>query len=448
MKKMSTFQLAVLVIFGFSIFIGVMIFALKPRATKEGEVDYGTVNVWGTLPASVMNDITRTMGVKMDVKYTQKSESSLLPDMIQELAKKSVNTPDAVILPPGEFTTYQPYLFSLPETLVTESSLRSTFVGQADVYSGKAGIYALPLVVDPVVMYWNTDIFYSNAESLPPTLWDEFGTLAPKMTILGDDKLIVKRSTIPFGEYTNITNAKDIISMLIMQFGVPIISSNKGVLDVDVNSPVKDVPQPGVEALEFYMQFSNKDLPTYSWNRSLPTSKDMFTTGDSAVYFGYASEFFEIEKRNPHLKFDVAMVPQQRATSNKLTFGKMIGISILSNSRNQTGAAKMIEILAGGGVAKDTTYVQKISDGLNLPPAHRILLAKKPKGISPAMSLFYDAALISRSWPDPSPNETDRIFETAVESVLSSKLVADQAISSLQSQLEQVVSIFEKKNRE
>jgi ABC-type glycerol-3-phosphate transport system substrate-binding protein len=446
MKKMSTFQIAVLMIFGFSILIGVMVFALKPRTSDPGtDVDYGTVVVWGTLPASVVENVTRDMGVTMKVQYTQKSESSLLSDMKDVLSMGGDERLDAIILPPGEFINYKPWLYPLPETFITESSLRSTYVGQSDMYIGETGIYAIPLVIDPMVMYWNTDIFYSNAESLPPTLWDEFKTLAPKMTILGDDRIIVKRSTIPFGEYSNITNAKDIISMLIMQSGAPIISSEKGVLNVDVNSPVGDVSQPGVSALEFYMEFSNKDLPTYSWNRSLPSSKDMFATGDSAVYFGYASEFSEIEKRNPHLKFDVAMVPQKRTTSNKLTFGKMIGISMLNNSSNKLGAAKLIEMLTGGGATKDTTYVQRMSDGLNLPPAHRILLAKKPKGISPSMLLFYDAALISRSWPDPSPNETDRIFQTAVDSVLSSKLVVDQAISSLQSQLEQIVSIFEKK---
>ena len=89
-------------------------------------------------------------------------------------------------------------------------------------------------------------------------------------------------------------------------------------------------------ALRFYTEFSNPAKTTYSWNRSLPSSKDVFIAGDLAMYFGFASELDDIEKKSPHLNFDIAPVPQAKDAIARMTYGNMQAITVLKSSKNPT----------------------------------------------------------------------------------------------------------------
>ena len=153
------------------------------------------------------------MEFDIQIKYVQKPGISLRGSMVEALA--SGRGPDVVIFPYGEFIDYRKHLLPLPETFITERDFYNTFIEQAEVYIGEEGTYALPLIIDPMVMYWNRNIFASNAISQVPKVWDEFKTLTPKITIL-EEGTDITRSTIPFGEYVNVTHAKDSLSMLIM----------------------------------------------------------------------------------------------------------------------------------------------------------------------------------------------------------------------------------------
>jgi len=433
MKKTNTFQTILLVVFGFSIMIALILFAIY-KPDKGEEVNYGTVKVWGTLPATVVKEAIESIEAKnITIVYEQKGETSLQQDLIESLAVHS--GPDLVILPYGEFVDYKKYLHPVPYEYFSERDFRNTYIDQAELYLSDSGEFALPLMVDPIVMYWNKEIFSSNAISMVPTVWDEFKVLAPSMTVRDDTK--ITRSAIPFGQYANVDHAKDIISMLIMQAGAPIVSSNKGQLTVNLNGDVNSA-SPAVAAIEFFMEFSNSSLPTYSWNRSLSSSKEMFIAGESAVYFGYASEAEEIEKTNPHLSFDVAVVPQVRETKRKLTFGRMNGVGVLEKSKetdgNMTGSLYAARLMTSGSIA------EKLSKDLNLPPASRILLAKDPGGVY--LPVFYDSAIISTSWADPNPKETSKIFEDTIEGILSSRYSVDTAVSGMERQLRQVIEQF------
>lgn len=443
MKNLNTFQLGLIGVFAFFGIIGVVFFAIGGGTNPDPtEIDYGSVTIWGTVPEKTMRLVLEDIPLKIKVEYVQKSEVRLREQMIEALA--SDIGPDMVILPPGNFVDYKRFLFAMPydnSQDFNERTFRSAFTEQAEVYLGAEGIYAAPLFVDPMVMYWNRNIFASNSVSRVPTLWEAFKVLTPKMTVRDDTDAIVK-ATLPFGEFVNVTHAKDILSMLIMQAGAPIIESDRGTLSVNLNMPVEGM-YPATEAIEYFIEFSNPSLPTYNWNRSLPSSKEMFIAGDSAVYFGYASEIPEIEKTNPHLNFDVATVPQRRSNGTRLTYGRMSGIAILNNSDNKQGAFQTLLLLTGV-LNNDTTYLKILTDKLALPPAHRALLGTSPT--DPYLSVFYDSANISKSWPDPNPRESNRLFENAVDGALSNRYSVNVAISGLARQLEQLVNEYTRAN--
>ena len=76
------------------------------------------------------------------------------------------------------------------------------------------------------------------------------------------------------------------------------------------------------------------------------------------------------------------------------------------------------------------TYAKAI----NAVPARRDLLAiKQTDAYSP---IFYASALFGKSWLDPSTVNTDNIFQSMVEGVLSGNLTVSEAIQNASAKLD------------
>ena len=153
----------------------------------------------------------------------------------------------------------------------------------------------------------------------------------------------------------------------------------------------------------------------------------MFTTGDLAIYFGYASEYSSLQKKNPHLNFDVTTVPQTRTANRKLTFGKVQGLAILKSSKVLSADLAAVTLLSSKEI------VSTASTALNLPPVRRDLLAQKPQ--ESYLSVFYDGALLSKGWLDPSPSETNAIFSEIVQDITSGRRKLSDAVENGNAQL-------------
>jgi hypothetical protein len=245
------------------------------------------------------------------------------------------------------------------------------------------------------------------------------------------DKGAISQSMIGLGRFDNITHAKDILAMLLLQSNNPIIQVETNrvvpVFDSSFNLPIS----PAESVLKFFTEFSDPSFQAYTWNRTLPQSKDFFTGGKLAFYVGKASELFEIETVNPNLSFDVSPIFQTKGTINKRTLGDIYGLAINKQSANITNALIVAGLLTASNNAKNTAIA------LSLPPASRTLLADKPT--TAYMYSFYDSAIISRSWLDPNPAETDSVFNELIDNILSNKLSIREAIAKAQSQLNLLV---------
>jgi ABC-type glycerol-3-phosphate transport system substrate-binding protein len=293
----------------------------------------------------------------------------------------------------------------------------------------------LPFTIDPIVMYWNRDMFTNALLAAPPVYWSSFYDLVPKITVRDRSGNITK-SLVSFGEYRNVTNAKELLSILLMQAGSPVVLDNKGTFAAALvtQGPVA-MENPVVTAMRFYTEFSKPEKDSYSWNRSLPSSRSMFESGDLAIYFGYASEYKSIKLKNPHLNFDVAMVPQVGSTATKITFGRISGVAIVAAGKNQAGALRAASLLSGSGVVSGMSAIT------GLPPVRRDLIAVRPT--DPAASIFYDSALISRAWYDPSPADTGTIFMDMIDSVNSGRSSMNEAIAVAHSSLAKLLQDYQ-----
>lgn len=415
----SKFQLIFTGVFAAFILIGVMIFAFGSRG---GGVAISQVAIWGTIPqatfTSVFDKSPLSKSKDIKVTYTEKDVQTFDQDLVNALA--SGEGPDLIFVRQDAIWKNRNRLFTIPYKNYPERTFRDTFAEEGELFLMPDGVIALPFSIDPLVMYWNRDIFTNANLPKPPQYWDEFFDLSQKLT-QKDGAFNITRSTAPLGEYQNITNSKEIISSLIMQAGSPIVSYSQNAYRSVLVDKFDAAVAPAQAAVSYYTEFSNPAKPFYTWNRSLPNSQSFFLSGDLGVYFGFASEAPFITLKNPNLNFDIASFPQSRTGARKIAFGRMTGLAIIKNSKSIAGAYTVAVELTGQNMEN------LFSTALKVPPARRDLLGAAPSdSFSP---VFYSSALFSKAWLDPDPSKTSDVFQNVVESVTSGRQRLDGALN-------------------
>jgi len=321
-------------------------------------------------------------------------------------------------------------LFVLPYKNYSIRSFKDTFIEAGEIFLTEDGVVALPFMIDPLVMYWNRDVFSNNLLSEPPKYWDQFNGLIEKITKRDANANIIQ-STVALGEWRNITNAKEILSMLLLQAGTPITSREDNEVVSELNSKFGYPIVPSQSAVGFYVQFANPTSPLYTWNRSLPSSFNMFLSGSLATYIGFASEVFSIQQKNSNLNFDVTYVPQIRDSAKRTVFGRMYALAIVKQSKQIGGAFLALNRLTESNAIKELETVT------NLPPVRRDLLSSKPEDAFRV--LFYNSALISKSWIDPDSVGSENMFRDIIESITSGRERLTDALSRADTELGQLL---------
>lgn len=428
MSNMSKFQIILTAVFGVLILVGVFVFAFA-RPNTAAQVP---VLVWGSLTesefASILTSLPLAKDKTVSVQYVYKRDADFDKDFVEALA--SGVGPDVVMLSQDSILTHEKKLFPVPYASYSERTFKDTYIEEGELFLSPAGVLGFPLFVDPLVMYYNRDVLTANNVPVPPLYWDQFFEFS-KLFTKKDGALNIARATVPLGEFQNVTNSKEIIATLMLQAGSSIVQRNadgayESVIAGSFGKPVA----PAISAINFYTEFSNPLKSDYSWNRSLPESQLMFTSGDLVFYFGFASEFQTLKQKNPNLNFDVTALPQARTTDSRVTFGRMKALAITKNSKNPAAA---FTVIAGLSSADGISAFAKIA---NLPPVRRDLLAKGTT--DPNLALFYRSALWSKAWLDPARVGTTNIFRNMIESVTGGRArpseavdVADQNLASL-----------------
>ena len=431
MKGMTTFQLVLTGVFAVFILVGVAFFALFRGGGSSGTVS--NVTVWGFIPSSQFTSLLDVTGVadndSLRVTYIEARPETFDQDFIEALA--SDKSPDLIMLPMDSLIRHRNKLFPIPYTSYPERTFIDNFIEEGRLFLSDDGVLALPYLVDPLVMYWNRTMFSNAGLTVPPKYWSEFFNLT-KIFVEKDPAFNITQSAIAFGEYQNVTNAKEILSALIMQAGSPVTARTGKTIRSALGDTFSQPVVPAEAVVNYYTEFSNPVKSFYSWNRSLPESKDYFISGDLAVYFGFASELDSINAKNPNLNFDVAVIPQSEGGAETITYGKMIGLAIPRAAKSPTGALILANILTGPDA------IQELSLMVGLPPVRNDLLKARPS--DQFLAIFYDSTVWSRAWLDPDKKETDNIFKKMVEDITSGRKRVSASVQDASSSLQKLLS--------
>lgn len=426
---MSLFQGILIGVFIVAIIGGVILFGIVQN--NDGGTS-GLINVWGTVPQEVMGNLLTTLSADQNstlpkIAYQYVPEETFDRTLLEALA--SGTGPDVVLLPHEDILKQKTRLLPIPYKSVSERTYKDLFIEDAEVFLDKDGILAMPFSVNPLVLYWNRTMFTKAGIANPPKYWDEVIQIVPRLSEK-DASGILKKSGIALGEFSNIDYAKDIIALLFMQSGSPIVGDKNGRLSAFIDERGAGTVTPSDTAITFFTQFANPVKTLYSWSRSFPNSLDMFAQGDVAMVIGRASDITKIQEKNPNLNFDVAELPVPKPSGEDtggITFGSMYGLAIVKNSTNPSGA---LNAMYGLTSAQSLGVLANIT---NLPPVRRDMLADFPE--DPYKEVFYKASLRSKVWYDPDKDITYGIFKNLLDTIVSGRESITGALKQADEQL-------------
>ncbi|MBI2057868.1 MAG: extracellular solute-binding protein [Candidatus Yanofskybacteria bacterium] len=222
--------------------------------------------------------------------------------------------PDIFMIQNTWLPSYQDKIMPLPQQiperdtpLLTLKEFREQFVDVAEkdlVVGGE--IYGLPLYVDTLALYYNKDIFNSLGISQPPQTWNDFNEFVENVTV-ADLRNNISRAGAAIGTARNINRSTDILSLLMLQSGVPMVDSDQAGAEFSNTVNGRDL---GEVALEYYTDFANPAKRVYTWNDGLHYSIDAFQEGNVAMMFNYSHQMPLLRSKAPRLNFAVAPMPQ------------------------------------------------------------------------------------------------------------------------------------------
>lgn len=250
-------------------------------------------------------------------------------------------------------------------------------------------IYGLPLSLDTLVLYANRDLL--NLAGIPqaPKTWSEFQTAVKKLTKLDSNGDILQSGTA-LGTSRNVERAADILALLMMQNGAEMISPGGAANFHRVPPLLEGRPAPpGQEALIFYTDFANPQKEVYTWSAQEPNSLEAFTSGRTAMFFGYSYYLPIVRARAPRLNLALTSVPQIEGNP-EVNFANYWVETVSRKSVNQHWAWDFIQF------AVSPEQVSSYLEATGKPTALRALivgqLEKEDTGV------FAAQTLTAKSW--------------------------------------------------
>lgn len=422
---MRPFQIILFACFGALAIGGLIMFAAFRGFEQENDALRGGVKIWGTLEQSAfleaLGDIVGQDQRWGSVSYTEVDPRTFSTDITNAIAEG--RGPDLVLIPHDILVSQYAKLTPVPYDNLSVRDYKNAFAEGTEVFLFPEGFLGFPFAIDPIVLYWNRDIFSSAGLAYPPRSWEELVRDTVPIVTQRLDNNDITVATVAFGEYSNVMNAKEVLLMLMMQAGSRLVEIVNGTPQVQLNVGYgTEVSTPADAAVRFFTQFANPSAVTYTWNRGIRTDRDAFLAEDLALYFGYSSEYQSLRDGNANLNFDVAPVPQGADEIDKKGYGRLYAFAIPKTSKNPAGAFEVAQTLTM------SSYTDGLVRALGVAPARRDLIAARAG--NPVGDTVYEQALIARGWLDPNPQATSELFKEMIESITSGRSTIGEAIEN------------------
>ncbi|MBI4193385.1 MAG: extracellular solute-binding protein, partial [Candidatus Colwellbacteria bacterium] len=295
-----------------------------------------------------------------------------------------------------------------PSSLVSAENAAALFpkiVSEDFVRGGK--VYALPLSIDTLALYYNREIFDKRGVALFPKTWDEVRDLA----------LAKKVPTALGGDEQTVAKAGDVISLLMLQYGAEMGSADGTRATFGSSSRARN-------ALEFYLGFTPPGVDSLRG----------FANGKVGMMIDYASARSVIKAANPLLNFSILPVPQWNAESPAAA-AEYSGFAVSRRSRNPDLAWELVRFIATDGEAAEA-YLR----ASGRPPALRALIERYAR--SPELGLFAAQSLAAESWPKGDTRAMRDAFSEMVQSVRDGSVNIWEALAEAEGKINRTLKTY------
>ncbi len=290
-------------------------------------------------------------------------------------------------------------------------------VAEADLVD-QGQIYALPIYVDTLALYYNKDLLNSAGISQAPATWDEFNEAVKLLTRI-DNRGNIERAGAAIGAARNVNRSTDILMLLMLQSGVQMV--NRDLANATFAKTVDFKPL-GLTALQYYTDFANPLKAVYTWNDNQFYSIDAFITERVAMMFNYSHHIPTIRAKAPRLNFDVALMPQTAGSEVRVDYTNYFAPAVSAASKNKEAAWKFIIHTASRDGA--LSYLRQ-----SLRPSARRDLIDFQK-TDPDLGVFARQALTSRSWYQIDSEAIEKIFADMIEDVIFNRRSLPEALQT------------------
>jgi ABC-type glycerol-3-phosphate transport system substrate-binding protein len=419
-----------IIIFAFAIImviVGVIAFSLTGDQEPPLLGSTGVLKVWGLEDEAFFKSSFKEYQGEFNVSidYRQKDIRTFRQELIEALA--SDRAPDAVFATADWIISNKDKLTTMPATIATTEDVKRTYVDLVDTafietrqIDGqlKSGVWAFPLWIDPLVLYWNKDLFNAKRLALPPENWTKFIEISNDLRqIDGSNNVLQAGSAL--GRANNIPLFKQIFTLILLQ----------------QNASLEDALYGGTKRLEaesairFYTDFgnpSNSKSGVYTWNTRLPEPRDLFIEGKLGMMLDYHSYRSELREKNPHISFDIALAPQIENTQFPVHFADIRGVAVLKRSTQVLPAWHFASWIT----ARDRiiTYLGQTS----VAPARRDLLQEATFPV-----VLKESSLNAKRSREEFPELNASLIKDIIEMVSDGRLTPSEALTDAKAKYDQ-----------
>jgi ABC-type glycerol-3-phosphate transport system substrate-binding protein len=266
---------------------------IKPPA-KQVELTY-----WGLFePEEVFQPLVEEYqkeNPNVKITYEQRAYSDLGQYKETLLTRLREGTgPDIFRLHETWIPQFAAELSPLPSEVMSAAEFSNSFYPVAEnTLSYQSQLYALPLMYDGLMLFYNTQHFAEIGLTNPPADWEELRDAGVRLTKTNEETKRITRAGAALGTANNVAHFSDILGLMFAQSKI---------------SFPRDLTSAGArDALVFYANFVTKDKV---WEATFPNSVEAFAQGKVSMIFAPSWRVFDIQNLNPGLDFATAAVPQ------------------------------------------------------------------------------------------------------------------------------------------
>ncbi len=388
-----------------------------------------TLTFWKTFEDSenmqILINAYRAKNKNVQVVYTKKNIENYETDLLNALA--SGNGPDIFSIHNSWLPKYMDKVSPADLKTFPFKEYKDAFVDVAvQDFTRDNKIFAVPLSVDSLALYYNKDLMGTVGIATPPKTWGELSSHVQRLK-RQDSTGYFTRSGVAVGTYSNINRSVDILYLFMLQSGVLPYSSD-GTQPMFSQGIEKNgnYTNPAQDALSYFTSFASPLKSNYNWNYRSDYSIDAFANGRTAYMYGYSYTRAAIVQKAPQLNFDAAPVPQPNLDDPAVNFANYWGEAVSKQSKNQQAAWDFLKFISSRE-ALDAYYAQ-----VKYPSSRKDLVELQAQDHE--IGVFASANLTAKAFYRPDQAKMDAIFGQMIDAVILKGFSSDEAVNQASQQ--------------